>query len=602
MSNMKKRVLSVILILFLILNISLILAQENQTKINNAYDCLEERVEGECSSLTMEQQIFSLLAIGECENEILDDSDFMENTKLTAQAILALDRVNVNTDEAQEWLYSQNATPDSMDWLLQIESTEETICTIDYDGTTSFTITVNEDKTISDGAGACLTLYPSPPENSYWLKISQTCYAEEFTISCDKSFSTNLLYKKTEGTGSDVLYVSGDTSTASPGGTTTEQVNSLCFTQDDSCDYEASLWAALVLGFKGYDISSYLPYLITMRDETENQQYLPESFLYSLTGDFRGELLSTPLPVSDDEYYDTALAFLPFQGETLEEKTTAINWLLEEGVQGNDGCWNGGNIRDTAFILYSFWPRTLGISGGGDEGLDCENSGYYCSSPFSCSEAGGNELDEYKESCFGTHVCCTEQLIESCDEQGGEICGSDEQCTISLTETSDTSECCLGSCRAVSETTECELYGDGNCRTSCYSDEEEAEYDCPSNRICCIERTVTEEKSYWWIWVLIILIFLVVLGIIFKDKLRQLWFKFKTKVLSKIGKGKGKGKGKGMPGPRPGFPPSRPGMPLRRPMQRKILPPSQRQPIKKPVGKPKREVEDVLKKLKEMGK
>jgi len=601
MSNMKKRVLSIILILFLILNISLMLAQENQTKIDNAYDCLEEKV-GDCSSLTSpEDKIFSLLAIGECQDEVssnLDNrySEYEDNVKLTAQAILALERVNVNTEEAQEWLYSQNATPDNMDWLLQIESTEETICTISYEGSSFPNIVVGEDKTINDDAGACLTRYGG----DYWLRISHSCYDYEFEISCDNSFSTNLLYKKTEGTSSDILYVSGDTSTASPGGATTEQVHSLCFTQDGTCDYEASLWAARVLDFVGYDISSYLPYLVTMRDESENQQYLPESFLYSLTGDFRGELLSTPLPVSNDRYYDTALAFLPFQGETLEEKTDAIDWLLEEGTQGNDGCWNGGNIRDTAFILYSLWPRTLGISGGGDEGLDCESSGYYCSSPFSCSEAGGNELDEYKESCFGTNICCTKQLIESCDEQGGEVCGSDEQCSISLTEASDTSECCLGSCRTVSEKTECELYGDGNCRTSCYSTEEEAEYDCPSNRVCCIEKVIEEKKSYWWIWVLIILIILVVLGIIFKDKFRQLWFKFKTKVLSKIGKGKGKGKG--MPGPRPGFPPSRPGMPPRRPIPRRALPPSQRQAIKKPTGKPKREVEDVLKKLKEMGK
>lgn len=598
MCNMKKRVLFMILIVFLILNLSLIIAEGNETKINEAYSCLEEKVEGECSSLTMEQQIFSLLAIGECEDEIPDDSDYMSDTKLTAQAILALDRVNVNTDEAEEWLYSQNATPDNMDWLLQIESTEETTCTINYDGTTSFSIIVNEDKTISEGAGACLTLYPSEIEG-YWLRISHTCYSYEFEISCNESFSTNLLYKKTGGTGSDVIYVSGDTSTASPEGATTEQVNSLCFTQGTSCDYETSLWAALVLNFKGYDISSYLPYLITMGDETENQQYLPQSFLYSLTGDFRGELLSIPLPVSNDRYYDTALAFLPFHGETLEEKTSAINWLLDD-VQGTDGCWNGGNIRDTAFILYSFWPRTLGVTGG-DDGIDCENAEYDCMSPMSCSDAGGNKLEEYT-GCFGTNVCCNkEKLLESCEEQGGEICSSSEtNCSISDVEASDTSECCLGSCQTPSEATECESYGDGSCRTSCYSNEEEAEDDCFSGKVCCVEETVAEKKSYWWVWILIVLIILVIVGIIFKDKLRQLWFKFKSKVLKNIGKGKGKS-GPALR-PRPGFPPSRPGMPQRRVIPRKILPPAQKRPMRKPVGKPKRDVEDVLKKLKEMGK
>jgi hypothetical protein len=592
MCNMKKRVLFGFLLLFLILNLSLILAEGNETKINKAYSCLEGKVEGECSSLTMEQQIFSLLAIGECEDEILDDSNYMSNTKLTAQAILALDRVNTDTDGAEEWLYSQNATPDNMDWLLQIESTEETTCTISYEGSSFPDIVVREDKTISNDAGACLTRYGG----DYWLRISHSCSNYQFEISCDKSFSTNLLYKKTQGTGSDIIYVSGNTSTTSPGGTTTEHVNSLCFTQGTSCNYEASLWATYVLGLKGYDISSYMPYLITMRDETENQQYLPSSFLFYLTGDFRGELLSIPLPVSNDKYYDTALAFLNFQSETLEEKTNAINWLLDI-AQGTDGCWNGGNIRDTAFILYSLWPRTLGIAGGGDEGIDCENAGYFCVSPMTCSEAGGNELGEY--DCFSVlDICCNKQILESCEEKGGEICGSDETCSISVTEASDTPECCLGSCRASSEKTECELYGEGNCRTSCYSDEEESDYDCSSDKICCVEKTIVEKKSYWWVWVLLILIVLVVLGIIFKDKLRPLWFKFKTKVLNKIGKGKSKAGPAS--GPR-GFPPSRPGMPPQRPMQRKILPPSQRQPIK-PSAKPKGDIDEVLKKLKEMGK
>jgi hypothetical protein len=588
---MKKRVLYGILILFLILNLSLIMAEGNETKINNAYDCLEEKVEGECSSLTLEQQIFSLLAIGECEDEILDDSDYMEDTKLTAQAILALDNINSNTDEAEEWLYSQNATPNNMDWLLQIESLEETTCTISYEGSSFPDIVIREDKTIGDDAGACLTR----TNGDYWLRISHTCYNQEFTISCDKPFSTNLLYTKTEGTGSEVIYVSGDTSTASSGGTTTEQVNSFCFTQGTSCNYETSLWAARVLNIKGYDISSYLPYLITMRDELENQQYLPESFLYSLIGDFRGELLSTSLPVSNNRYYDTALAFLPFQSETLEEKTKAINWLLDD-AQGANGCWNGGNIRDTAFILYSFWPRKLSISGGGDEGLDCENSGYSCMSPMTCSEAGGEPLEEY--DCFSVlHICCDkEELLGSCEEQGGEICNSDETCSISNAEASDTSECCLGSCQPQSESTECELYGDGICRTSCYSSEEELDYDCPSEGVCCVEKTVSEGTNYWWVWVLIILIILVIVGIIFKDKLRPLWFKFKTKVLDKISKGKGKSGP--APKSRPGFSPSRPGMPPQNQMQRRISPPVQRKPVEKPKG----DIDDVLKKLKEMGK
>ncbi len=65
----------------------------------------------------------------------------------------------------------------------------------------------------------------------------------------------------------------------------------------------------------------------------------------------------------------------------------------------------------------------------------------------------------------------------------------------------------------------------------------------------------------------------------------------------------------GGPGRRPGMAPMmrRPPMQGRRPMQRRILPPNQR-PLgapKRPMpgaAKPKKEIDDVLKKLKEMGK
>ena len=70
---MKKSVLFGVLIILLILNVSFIIAQENETKVDNAYECLEGKVEGRCSSLSSEERIFSLLAIGECEEEIISD-------------------------------------------------------------------------------------------------------------------------------------------------------------------------------------------------------------------------------------------------------------------------------------------------------------------------------------------------------------------------------------------------------------------------------------------------------------------------------------------------------------------------------------------------
>jgi len=583
---MKKRAVSVILIMFLIFSVSFAVAQSNETD-DKAYDCLEEKVQGECSSLSAEAKIFSLLAIGECKDEVLADSSYESDVTLTAQAILALNEVNVNTDGAEEWLLTKTISPPGIDWLLQIETDEATTCSIIYEGGT-VNININEDKTIS-GASGCLTSY----FGGYWLKVSDTCYNKEFSISCSSGFLTTLLYKKTD---SLTFYVSEKTSSASSGGTTTEKVDSFCF-GDTSCDYEASLWAAVVLNFLSHETSSYIPYLISMMNDIDNQKYIPEAFLYLLTNEFRNELLSEQLSdgywqKSDDKFYDTALALYPFQYEEFQEKTDAINWL--EDVQGKDGCWNSGNIRDTAFLLYSIWPKTFYV-GDGDVGVNCEDAGGYCMSSMSCQEAGGSVLDYY---CSALFKCCdTEIFLDTCDDQAGEICTSDEICAGGTSaDASDISYgeiCCVnGECRTPSQESECESY-DGICRDSCYSDEEESYYSCDSGELCCVEKTISEKKSYWWVWWLLILIFLAVMGIVFKDRLRPIWFKIK----SKFGKSKPGPKPRG---PRPGFPPSR--MPQRRVISRRALPPARRIPLRKPGTKPRPEMDDVLKKLKEMGK
>ncbi|MCK5149812.1 hypothetical protein KAJ87_02710 [Candidatus Pacearchaeota archaeon] len=594
---MKKRGIFVgILIALLILNISFIIAAENATdqksKIDKAYDCLELKVKDRCSSLSTEEKVFSLLAIRECKDEVLSDSKYMTDSKSTAQAILALNKVGADTSYAEEWLISQNATPSNLEWLLQIESKEATTCTISYSGSSYSDINVGENKKITGGSlGPCLSVY-----EEYWLKINPSCYDQEIEILCTDDFSTNLLYKKQ---GSDTLYVSSVTSHSSAGGTTTEKVNSFCFSSGTSCNYEASLWAALVLDLKEYDVSGYIPYLVAMSDEPENQKYLPEAFLYPLTNNFRTELLLKQKSnqwwlESGDKFYDTALALFSFSNEEPTEKTNSINWLLGDGVQDSEGCWQG-NIRNTAFLLASIWPTSSFTIV--DDDPNCEDAGYFCMSQMKCSTVGGDILKGY--DCFGiVDICCNKNKeLETCSEQGGEICSSGETCTGTTTESSDAGygDCCVGGeCKVQVEESECESY-DGECRTSCYSDEEEAEYDCSSGEVCCIEKTVSEKKSYLWVWLLLILITLVVLGIIFKDKLRPVWFKIKSKFDKFTSKGKKSG---------PGNPPrGRPGMPTGRMAPRKILPPTQRSSLRRPpMARPKGEMDDVLKRLKEMGK
>jgi len=603
---MKKQVLLLsILVLSLLFTLQFTLADENlsvdtsdneQSKVNKAYDCLEEKVKDDCSS-SLEDNIFTLLAINKCKDEVVSESKNNKECwpksgckiKSTAQAILALDESGISTSDAEDWLLSQEEIPQNMIWYLEIESPEATTCKITYDSN-QYTINIGEDKRINSGAGSCLSL----SEGGWWLRISQACYHKEFEISCDKQFLTTLLFKKTT---SSTIHVSDKTSSASAEGTTTEIINSSCFSQGTSCDYEGSLWAALVLNHLDYDISSYIPYLVVMADE--NEKYLPESFLYLLTGytDFRTNLLlkqkNNYWDESDDKFYDTALALYPFQYEELQEKTNSKDWLLE--IQGKDGCWDGGNIRNNAFILYSIWPKG-GYANGDDDDDDCEDAGYYCMSEINCE---GQILSEY--TCSGVFKCCdTPKSLDTCVEQGGEICNSEQSCvggtTVEASDLNYGETCCVGGiCEVPSpQQSDCEI-NNGICRSyECDEDEEESfSYTCDYGDKCCIQKT-DDGKSYWWIWLLVLLIILVVLAIIFRDKLRPYYIKIKSKF---------KKTKPGTPGLGSGFPQTPLRRPQRRTMPRKILPPTaQRRPQKRPVQKPKSEIDDVLKKLKDMGK
>ncbi|MBR9701657.1 hypothetical protein GOV13_01920 [Candidatus Pacearchaeota archaeon] len=562
---------------------------ESKTQVEKAYDCLQDKVD-ECST-SLEDNIFTLLAIKKCKSEVLDEMSNDEcwpkggcKVKETAQAILALDKAGTNTNEAEEWLISRNQTPSNLVWLLQIDSSQATTCTIKY-RSESHQISIDKDKKINSGAGACLSL-----EKNWWLRISSNCFGEEFEIQChDSSFTSSLLFKKST---SPTYYVSSDPHEASAEGTTTEKVFSVCFGEGGTCSYEGSLWATLVLNYLGYDSSAYIPYLVTMADE--NQKFLPESFLYSLTGltPFRVDLLQRQesnqfWEADTHKFYDTALALYPFQDDAPQEKSNSMDWLLE--VQGSDGCW--GTIKETAFLLHSIWPgESRGASQASVTDDDCEEEGYYCMSQFSCE---GEILSGY--SCAGVQKCCDIPSGDSCEEQGGEICGIGDECSISTSEAGDTSECCLGYCREIVDQSDCAAYG-GICRNSCFDEESESSDECTSlSDVCCIEQT-TPEPSYWWVWLLLILIILLILGIIFRDRLRPYWLRLKSMF------GKPKPGEKGRPGQRPPMPSSR--IPMRRPVPRRVIPPSQGHVPRKP-SPPKKEageIDDVLKKLKDMGK
>jgi hypothetical protein len=593
---MEKKVFAIFI--FLLVLSTFFVSAANETIQDKAYSCLASKVNNNCDSLSTEEKIFSLLALGTCKSELISDSSSSKcwpssdcKIKTTAQAILALKKVNSDTSKAETWLLDKNISFSGVDWFLQIESNNATSCTAAYSGT-SYSFSINEDKTIDGNAGSCLSVY-----NNYWLEIAPKCYNKKIDISCSDSFMTSLLYKKST---SDTVYVSDKTDSASGEGTTTQQVESYCFSTEDSCDYEGTLWAAIVLKYLGKDVSPFVPYLVSMADE--NSKYLPESFLYTLTNNFRTDLLARQQEskwwaASGDKFYDTAVALLPFQNEdSLAEKTNSQNWLGE--VQGTDGCWQE-NIRNTAFILYSLWPKITSESSTTTP--DCETSNHFCMSTASCSAALGNASNSYS-GCFGTNICCDkQQQLQSCSDQNGDLCASGESClggtTISASDSTSSKSCCIDGTCGVKSVSECEVNG-GTCKSSCSSSEQLGSFTCPVSGICCIAKT-TASSNVWVIVLLVILIILVALGIIFRKKLQEFYFRLKS--------GKGKPSSQQSPGPR--FPPTSSASVYPGAVQRKIINPQTKtvtktvtRTVARPPVKNKSEFDDVLKKLKEIGK
>lgn len=582
-------------------NISTCADGDSNCKVNNAYLCLQDKINTKkCSALSSEEKVFSLLATGLCKNEVTKDSKFKSDIKFTAQAVLGMEKSGSDSKQARDWLISQNRTSTGIDWFLEIESPKATACAVKTSTGTS-TVLIDENKQITSIAGgSCFT----QSDGNYWLKVNSNCYADKFEISCDQQFLTTLLYQKQ---GADTIYVSENTHSSSAGGSTNEKVNSFCLRKGTSCDYESTLWASFALSSTGSNATAFLPYLIVMAQD--NQGLLPESFLYYLSGnaDFKNQLLAKQINgkwwlSANDKYYGTAQALNPLKYEESTQKAGAIDWLLNE-AQGTDGCWDSGNIRNTGFLLYSIWPKNIlsNTSNGTLSGVDCTQAGYFCTSQVNC---GAQVLSGY--SCSGAFVCCSQNIpLQTCSEQNGKICSSSQVCagigslSVSASDVSSGQICCAkGECQKPTTTgtsSQCQLAG-GTCRvSSCLSGESKTSDSCDfSSDSCCIASTSSKTPSFKWIIMLIVLIGLVVLAIVFRENLQMLLLRLKSKF-----SGSGGSSATTSSGRPPSFPPF--SGPYQRPMLRRIIPQNQR-PSQMPRAKSQSEVDEVLKKLRDMSK
>lgn len=714
---MKREVIFVFVLLSLIF-IPIVLADET-SQVDSAYSCLKSKINSSgCSALSFEEKTFSLLSTGECYSEIAHQNSSMQcwpsescGIKSTAQAILALSEFNpnYNISLAKSWLLSHKKVPEDLSWFLEIDSDIATTCTIYYEGyENGVTINIGEDKKIisspANNLGNCLTV----TYGGYLILVSPSCYNMDIDISCNQGFITTLLFRKQSSTTFNVL----DTvHSAAAAGTTTEKINSWCFTNPttNACDYEGSLWASQILYYLDEDVSPFLPYLIA--SSGDNSVYLPESFLYYLTGEFRNELLFKQKAgkywsESGNRFYDTALALLPFQSEnSLLQKINSKNWLLD--VQEENGCWNNGNLRDTAFILYSVWPRVFnnneeeGVCGNGvinsgencdgtnlngadctdldyasgtlkcyasghtyackfnktgcvlpecdvdddcptdyscsssgncmkditdteceynsdcltieeclngycvESSLDCKDEGYFCMSAIDCE---GDLLSNY--DCTGVSKCCSEEnSYGTCFSQGGEICSSDESCKNNNEVEADNllsgEVCCLSVCEEENPNNEeytCEVNG-GTCKSSCTTEESEsAYYSCSSNDICCFSEA--KKTNTLLIWIILAAILIVVLAIVFREKIKEMFMRMKHNSRKPSGPSGRPVFGGGF---RPMSPPPGSHIGMNRPIQRRIVPPPQqraappRLPPKKVGRKTSKELDEVLTKLRKIG-
>ena len=203
--------------------------------------------------------------------------------------------------------------------------------------------------------------------------------------------------------------------------------------------------------------------------------------------------------------------------------------------------------------------------------------------------------NEYDCSDFRS-VCCSVNVQEkSCTEQRGVICASNQKCDGATTSSVEGS-CCLSSCTNIDVVeNECENSG-GNCRVSCFNNEEENADSCTiSGDVCCVEGTEGSSKGIsTWVWILLILlIILVILGIIFRNKIRLWMYKRRGDISSRplqVPRG----------GPRGPF-----GAPqgfMRRPMPMFSRGPNSSQARRAPASRTNNEFDETMRKLQEMSK
>lgn len=514
-----------ILLVAIFLTLVIVSAQNvtEQAIGEKAYSCLEEKLGDNCgNSNSVEQIAFSILAIADNCGTQSDCKSALLNKQKTNNCWGNIKETSLAIIALD---YIGQNTEDEKECLLDNKKTAglEWYLEIDSASQTACSLTGGGSININENKKISGSV-------GSCFSLAYDGYWLEIKNSCldrNLTVSCDKDFMSTllyKKSGSNVWHVSSDVKSASAGGKTEHSVKSYCF-GTSGCDYESSLWATLALSRTEESVSEFLPYLVAFAED--NGKYFPSAFLHILKSE--EEYLSDILLEQETQGYWKLdnneyydTALALLAISESEAESLAEQWLEEN--QGTKGCWHSDNIRDTAFILWAIYPRTPCSANGGAENY-CQDYDYYCVSQGQCNEVNGSVLGNFY--CPGLKICCDKPALEE--------------------------------------------------------EVEEPEEEAPEEEYVPLPE---EGASHWWIWLLAILIILAILGIIFRNNLRVLIWKFKNKFKK---------------GPvittRPRFPPAA-ASGLRRMPGRPVA----RRPVTGVKSVVERELDETLRKLREMSK
>jgi len=215
--------------------------------------------------------------------------------------------------------------------------------------------------------------------------------------------------------------------------------------------------------------------------------------------------------------------------------------------------------------------------------------GVVCEDGEICSDDTVESLDE-SECCLD--FCIDDTGENECQRRDGTCVDEDDGCGADQERRnfdcdSDDEICCV---EDRDEVNECEDAGGVCTFDSCDEGFDQTSDDCPDSAdVCCKPKPSSPLEIPWYVWLLIVLIILAILGIVFRNKLREILFKKKSGF-------------KEGPGPEPLRPgPGKPSMPPISPMPARMFMPKSK-PVRRPrKTKLEKDMQDTLKKLKSMG-